>query len=261
MFGVVLCLWVLALLGSHGVRAIVIATHCAEGILVGADSLETTQSVLVDQLYAQKIYQVSPTAYVCISTLDARGFQLCQSLRVMAKSAMLIGKTLKVSELASYAQNLAGSMKINPHLLVVGDERTTQHSRHNIEEAGGDQDEQESCPQKIFEISPSGFMTEQDLAATGAGSNSALLLMDLKRTLDASESAKTSKGEGFDPFDRGGGDGDGRPRKASIRRTTKKIHKIIRALRASDANINGEVRMYLIPSSKMDYRGIVSIKE
>ena len=57
MFGVALCLWVLALLGSHGVRAIVIATHCAEGILVGADSLETTQSVLVDQLYAQKIYQ------------------------------------------------------------------------------------------------------------------------------------------------------------------------------------------------------------
>ena len=99
-----------------------------------------------------------------------------------------------------YAQNLAGSMKINPHLLVVGDERTTQHSRHNIDKAGGDQDEQESCPQKIFEISPSGFMTEQDLAATGAASNSALLLMDLKRTLDASESAKTSKGEGFDPF-------------------------------------------------------------
>ena len=249
------------------VGGIVIATHSAEGILVGADSLEASQGVLVDQLYAQKIHQVSSTAYVCLSSFDAKGFKLCQNLRVMAKSAMLRGKALTVSELATYAQNLAGSMNVNPHFLVIGNEETLKANRADDDDDDDDETDQ-GCHQKIFEISPSGFMVEQDLAATGLGSNAALVLMDLTKNLDATDSPE--RREGFDPFNAAGsaasavgsGNVEQARGKSSIRRTTRKIHKIIRALRASDANINGKVQIYLIPNKNVkDSMGIVSIKE
>ena len=88
-------------------------------------------------------------------------------------------------------------------------------------------------------------------------------------TLKVADSGKASRAEVFDPFlsEGGGRDGDENPggqppRKASIHKTTKKIHRIIRGLRASDAHINGKVRIYLIPSSKEHCGGgILSIKD
>ena len=251
---------------------IVIAMHCAEGILVGADSLETSQSVLVDQLYAEKIHQVSPTAYLCLPTMDIRGFQLCKSLRVVAKRAMLRGKALKVSELAAYAQNLVAGMKGNPHFLVVGNEDfpapISCRMNYNREESEGldyvDESTRE-CQQKIFEMSPSGFLTEQSSAAIGISSESALMLINLSRHHGMKASPK--RPGDIDPFigaatSATASDNDSiqAVRRPSMRRATTKILKTIQALKTSDANINGKVRMYLIPNSAANFEGIVSIK-
>ena len=85
--------------------AIVIATHSAQGIIVGTDSLEATQSVLIDQLNSQKIYRINSLVYACFSSLDSATFQICHNLRVVAKGAEFEGRLLGVSEIATYAHN------------------------------------------------------------------------------------------------------------------------------------------------------------
>jgi hypothetical protein len=133
---IVICLAFVFFSACNPVVGIVIATHCEKGILIGADSLETSGGVLVDQLYSQKIYQVSPSVYVCFSNFDAASFRLCQSLRVAAKGAALQGRDLKVSEVATYAQNIASQMSTCPHVLIVGNEAKD-------EEGGGEEGEEE----------------------------------------------------------------------------------------------------------------------
>lgn len=209
---------------------IVIATHCAEGILVGADSLESSQKVLIDQLYSQKIYQVNPLVYACFPSFDAESFQIYHRLCVVAKGAELEERLLGVTEVATYAQNLANEMKSSPHLVIVG----SDINGGVIEREG--EDGISRLYQKIFEVSSSGFMTEQNVATGGTGSDSALLILE---------------NSNFDFQDR----------RVSVSKAKKRVHKILRALRASDSSVNGKMRTFLVPNKMGKGKSVQPLKK
>ena len=212
--------------------AIVIATHSAQGIIVGTDSLEATQSVLIDQLYSQKIYRINSLVYACFSSLDSATFQICHNLRVVAKGAEFEGRLLGVSEIATYAHNLASGMSSGPHLVLVGSEV----GRILTGQGEGD-GESRRVPQKIFEVSSSGFMTEQSVATGGAGSGSALLILENSK-LDMKV----------------------RDKPASASKTMKRIRKILEALRAADSSVHGKVRMFLLPNAIGEKESILPMR-
>ena len=98
-------------------------------------------------------------------------------------------------------------MSSGPHLVIVGSEV----GRILTGQGEGD-GESRRVPQKIFEVSSSGFMTEQSVATGGAGSGSALLILENSK-LDMKV----------------------RDKPASASKTMKRIRKILEALRAADS--------------------------
>ena len=216
-------------LGVAQVSGIVIATHSAQGIVVGADSLEASQSVLIDQLYSQKIYRINSLAYACFSSFDAASFQICHRLRVVAKGAELEDRLLGVSEIAAYAHNLASGIQSSPHLVIVGSDIDGGLARQEDEEG-----ESLRLPQKIFEVSSSGFMIEQSIATGGMGSGLALLIL---------ENSKLHMKDCDKP--------------ASAPKTKKRINKILEALRGADSSVHGKVRTFLLPN-KIGENGTIS---
>ena len=141
-------------------------------------------------------------------------------VHVVAKGAELEDRLLGVSEIAAYAHNLAREMSSNPHLMIVGSDIDGGLTRLENEEG-----ETRRLPQKIFEVSSSGFMAEQSIAAGGVGSDSALLILENSRlnTKDRNKPARVPK-------------------------TKKRINKIVEALRGADSSVHGKVRTFLLPN-------------